>query len=275
MESRNILSATSLFCSQRNWPVLLRSIQNFNKTIYKKPSFSLEFNYLSGENIRLSFLAQENRAERLLKHTDEYFKNFFCKLKPDSRKQSGEIFKSFEQNNIYYGLYEPILIKKGEIKNYTLQFTLSKLIIAALKDEDHLDDETILTLAFYFIITVIKVIEEKFDLNKKILTGYFKERFQQLETFENTIIKAKYKENKSILLEIYNSIGGQEAPQWIKRWENFLLDFMNNNNTETKSKAILIFGQIRKQLGLNNIKESMLCYFIFRTLQGKTANSNC
>jgi hypothetical protein len=266
MESKNILAATSLFCSQRNWPLLLKAIDNFNKTIYKKSSFCLEFNYLSGENVRFSFLTQKKTAEGLLKHTDEYFKDFFCRLKPEIQKQSGEIFKSFEQNNIYYGLYNPAAISKVEEKNYTLQFTLSKLIVAALKDEDYLNDEIILTLAYYFAITFIKVAIKKFKVHKKVFTVYFRDQYHSLETLEHKVIDAKFKENKPILLEIYRSIGEKDSPRWIEKWEATLLELMQNNETEPALKTAQVFQYIGTQLGLNNAMKSMLFYFIFQIL---------
>jgi len=267
MHTKYILVATSLFCSKKNWPVLLKAIQRFNRTIYLKPFFCLELNYLSGENIRFSYLAKEVDAEQLVKHAEEYFLGFFNSIKPEIIQQTEGIFKNFEQNKVYYGLYNPIIIKKGERKYYRLQFMLSKLLIAALKDEHNLDSETILTLAYYFNITVIKTAVENFSVDGKQLIAIYRDRYYTSRGIGNKEMQSKFQENEHILLEITNSLGKKDSPRWLRKWKTFLVDFMNDESMETTFKTISIFEQIKIQLALNSKMEVMLCYFIFRVLR--------
>ena len=270
MESKSILAATSLFYNQRKWPSLLQAIQTFNSTIYKKPSYYLEFNYASGQNIRFLFLVKENDADQLLEQADHYFKSFFLHAKSDPPKLNGEIFKAFDENNIYYGLYDPIIIKKEDIIEYSSKFTLSKYMIEALRNEHYLDDETILTLAYYFSITIIKIAIELLPAIRNILIMYFKKSYFQSEMFDNKLIQTKFGENKNILLEILNSVGTTDAPFFIKKWKNYISkQFGTLQKEELETKIFPLIDQIKVQLGLNSAMKSMLFYFIFRTLSIK------
>jgi hypothetical protein len=271
MEIKNILIATSLFCNQKKWPSLLGAIQGFNTTIYKKPSYCLEFNYASGQNIRFSFLVNQHAADEVLQQTDHYFKNFFRGTKTEVARPNGEIFKAFDENNIFYGLYDPIVVRKGTLTNYSLQFTLSKYIIAALKNEDYLDDETILTLAYYFSVTVLKMAVQHLPLKKSMLIASFKKRYYQSELFDIKLIQAKFKENKAILLEIFHGVGTTDTPQFIRKWESYIVKLISTwRKEQLQTKIFSLIDQIEIQLGLNQAMKSMLYYFIFRTLSAKT-----
>lgn len=275
MKSKNILVATSLFCSRKNWPALLRAVDLFTKTIYERQFYCLEFNYLSGENIRFSFLTNEETADDLLKQTDQYFKDFFLKANSCNAEQNINkgIFKLFEKNTICYGLYEPITIRRNEKKNYVLQFTLSEVIIDALKDEEELDDEAILTFAYYLVITVIQTSVRNRLVQKKILFEHFEFSCRRAEQLEKEFINAKFRDNQPILEQIFDSIENKSSLVWVEKWKDFIVEIINKkDNLDANSKIFLLFDQIKLRLGFTQMMESLLNCFIFRIITKKIKN---
>ena len=131
----------SLFTKKCNWHYLLVAIESFvSQNSFSVVDFSVEFNFLCGENIRLAILVSEDSINELLSSIDDYFKRLFLdrNLSTDviSLPVPG-IFKPFEQNTIQYGLFE--ISHEKSTNEAKLSTNLSRIIVSALRD-DEIDD---------------------------------------------------------------------------------------------------------------------------------------
>ena len=153
--------SVSIFCNKSNWHTLLNNgIEPFVLADKNIINYTLELNYLSGENMRLSLLVDEIDAPVVAKSTDIYFKKYFSdaglSIRPITFPVEG-VFMPFQANTVQYGLYHHHIITRGEIERYELQINLSRILLVALKD-DIIDDQTILTFGFYLKMGLIKTL---------------------------------------------------------------------------------------------------------------------
>ncbi len=162
----------SLFSSKENWHrILSEAIAPFAETNRLLKAFKVEFNHLSGENIRLSLLTNIGNEALLAATAHSYFNSYFeeAKLPQQPLKLPVEgVFMPFPANTIQYGLYPPLTVGGDEVDQYALPVTLSKIMVAALQEE--IDDETILTFAFYLQIALVKTINKIAQNANVILT---------------------------------------------------------------------------------------------------------
>jgi|GEM_PF-1267958 len=272
MKNSMIWLSTSLFCSKCEWNKLFADgIVPFVKDNRILQAYTIELNYLSGENIRLSFLTNDADAQQLAKNTDGHFKDFFLSSNfssPDIKLPVNGIFKLFPVNTIQYGLYPPQEIERKEKENYSLSIELSQIILDALKD-DSIDDEAILTLAFYLQIGLIKVIN---DFDEKFINTLKTTTQRNFETISINIIKARFEESREILSEITTDIlhgaNKEDIPVWLEQW--MILCKTEIERVGKNMNATSVYGKIsnavRKHLGITPQMNDMLAYFIERSL---------
>ncbi|PJJ84441.1 hypothetical protein [Mucilaginibacter auburnensis] len=148
----------SLFCAKNNWNKLLEEgIEVFIKDQKAINNYAISFNFLSGENIRLSLQATREDALDVAKGADDFFKNYFSLANFTVKKirfPIDGVFKPMPMNSIQYGLYHGTPKTLDDVTNLT---NFSKILIRALK-ECTIDDETIITFAFYLQVSLIKIL---------------------------------------------------------------------------------------------------------------------
>lgn len=272
---------TSLFCSKSHWSYLIsEGIKPFLSKIDDQKSlksYQLEFNYQYGDNIRLSLLAQSEQAKTLSKKADAYFKKFFsiAALPTNETNLTDRgIFMPIPPNTIQYGLYKIESIA-NEKQSY-FQKELSLIIIEGLGKEN-IDQETIITFGFYLHIALIKLIKDKHEATVKELLQWYNSPALNVTDKEIDIefIKAKYEDNKEVLLEITDDImkppSFQEIPFWLKKWMKLCEDELNRDrrhNKETNQMTINtnIINIINKHLGITEKMKTLLFYFIRHTI---------
>ena len=284
--------ATSLFCGKSSWKhVIEKGITPFlsdpvNK-IYQN-SFLLEFNYLSGENIRFSPLVKEEDTIDVSEKLDSWFKNFFSLADLPQKRHKLPVkglFMPFPSNSIQYGLYDPIKIMGQEdYAEYKFRKGLSMIMIDALKDEA-IDDETILTFVFYLTVAWLKVIMITWpDVDKNLSQLYIRHEIHNGKKVDKDFISQNFEHNKEMLLEITSDIMAYSftkpvnIPSWLESWmqlcENEISKEKALHNSKESVKIIYrkTLSVVFQHLGITVNMRSILLYFIDRvfTDQGNT-----
>lgn len=268
----SIWLSTSLYCLRDDWHLLLSEAINpfFTTNLDRIEALVLEFNYIGGENIRMALLTNEGNADRLSSEADLFFKNAFLRLPFHNKKIALPVqglFLPFPNNSIQYGLY------RGDYRNYRLQKELSLLMIEALSEES-IDDETIVTFAFYLHISLMKVmLKYHTGSTEELLKLYHSSHSTGTEVSEFSLIKNKFEDNKDMLKEIFldimNPVIENTPPNWLSNWEAAIEDKVKQAVkfcSEAKLAIEVIHSRIayliNKQLTISGSIELLLFYFI-------------
>jgi len=284
----------SLFCCKNEWNRLFADgIAAFIIANDFSKAYTLEFNYIGGENIRLSLLTGKLNINQLTKKSREYFKAWFLKanlIVPEVMPVEESVSLPFPANSIQFGLYH-----REEKENQSLVTSLSQIILDVLK-ADLIDDETILTFAFYLQICLIKVITKidptfintlkpKFKYTKPdniendgtgvpavIKTEPMTEDTDVVNSFimDRISLYEKFEEYKKGLVEItgdiMNGVNEADILQWLKQW----LDTCRAELNEPVDKGDIaisykrIIDTVYRHLGITPEIGSMLAYFVQR-----------
>jgi len=268
-----IWMSTSLFCCKNEWNKIFSSgIIPFladEKTNKFLNAFRIEFNYLSGENIRFLLLTTEINAPKLAKHTDEYFKNYFFGANlyaPEIKLPVNGIFRPFLANTIKYGLYPPQTIANKEKEDYLFSIHFSQIILDALK-ENKIDNESILTFAFYLQLGLIKAIN--------IIYPGFAPDYVEDKLLDACIVKTQFEKSKEMLEEIARDImisrNGTEIAEWFVKWlTSCKSEIKRHEDIEVKTLYSNMVFVICKNLAITPQMNSMLSYFIEQVLLSKS-----
>ncbi len=256
--------SVSLFSGKANWHrVLGEAIAPFAQTDSLLKGFKVEFNYLSGENIRLALLTDLGNEEALAANADIYLKSYFVKANlpqlPVKLPVDG-IFMPFPNNTIQYGLYPAVTIAANELVQYNLPIALSKVIVAALQDE--IDDETILTFAFYLQISLVKAIYTLLN-NEDTL-------FALIPPLDNFKVDDNASSNLSLMKEITDDVMHTEEFESELDWLNGWIDDCKTAllaADNVKSIYHLRVQTVYSHLGLNMHGRDMLNYFVIKSLE--------
>jgi hypothetical protein len=272
-QQQMIWLSTSLFSSIANWHHILKEgVRPFIKSNKRVKGYTIEFNYLSGQNIRLALLTNEDEKQQVAQNADAYFKHYFATANlqqlPVKLPVVGGVFLPFPGNTIQYGLYPPVIVASDKLDQYTLPITVSKIMIAVL--EDDIDDETILTLAYYLQISLVKTIYQ--------LTGNERDLFATIEQANNFNADDNALSNLSLMKEITEDVMQTERfdseLDWLNSWiDDCKTAFLSVNKTEQDTNApvrsIYKFWiqTICYQLGINTYARHMLNYFVAKSLE--------
>jgi hypothetical protein len=273
----------SLFCSKNHWNALLaKGINPFISCLLRKnklTSFHVQLSYASGENIRLSLLTEAAEAEELAKRMDRYFKDFFSDAgfpKKEPQLPVVGVFLPFPANTIQYGLYSlsPNENANAVDKNdFRKEFSI--LIIEAL-GEKIIDEETILTFAFYLHVAWLKTMAA-FSDNQEELVQLYDQGASALKAgaMDPQFLINKYADNQDILHEITQDIlrhGSDVAcgsPAWLGRWMQFCEGVTEKawclpagQKVKFKAAHSQVARLINEQLGLTENMSRLLFYFI-------------
>lgn len=264
--------STSLFSNISNWhQIFQQGIRPFVENNNRVKAYTIEFNYLSGQNIRLALLTDEYEKQEVAKNTDAYFKDYFetANLQQIPVKLPiGGVFMPFPANTIQYGLYPPVTVGLDKLDQFTLPITVSKIMVAALQDE--IDDETILTLAFYLQISLVKTIYQLIDDEHEL--------FMNIVSVNSFNADDNALSNLSLMQEITEDVMQTEKfdseLDWLNNWiDDCKAPLLSVNKTEMdKSSTIKSFYQFRIQtvyrhLGINTLGGDMLNYFVVKSLE--------
>lgn len=264
--------SVSLFCSKKNWNrVLSEAIAPFAQTNSLLKGYTVEFNYLSGENIRLALLTDLGNEEGLVKTTDSYFKSYFEKARPPkaaAKLPVDGVFMPFPGNTIRYGLYPAVTIVASELVQYNLPIVLSNILVAALQDE--IDDETILTFAFYLQISIVKTIYK--------LVNNEDELFAIITSAHDFKADNNALSNLNLMQEItYDVMQTEEFDSeliWLNGWIDDCKAALSiagkteaNNISNIKSIYHLRVQTVYSHLGINMHGRDMLNYFVLKSLE--------
>ena len=274
MEDDYIWLSISLFCCKKEWnQLVLNGIEPFlnnKETTILLNNYTLELNYLSGENIRLSLLTAENKASLLAKHADEYFKRYFLNANlflPETHLPVDGIFMPLPVNTIQYGLYPPRKIARSEIEKDAFSTGLSSIMITALSD-DTIDEESIITFAFYLQTGLLKAITKTGVTVPETLKSEM--NFDQQQIY-NATIKLKFNDSKDILTEIADDVmmDIDNVPEWLKSWLLLCSSEIEKNRVvkidEVRSFYRKIVAIINRHLAIQPQISLMLSYFIENT----------
>jgi len=236
--------------------------------------FSVEFNFLCGENIRLAVLVLEDSVNEFVPAMDNYFKSFFAERKLRTTQMLlpvAGIFKPFEQNTIQYGLFDISNEKsQNEVK---LSANLSRVIISALKD-DEIDDETIVTFGFYLHAAIFKISQDRSDLINEVKSYYINYSLVTEAEISIGLIDDKFKSNKQELINIYQNIlieNQSDLPDWMAGWIACIKDEIETYSTSLTDilkaeKYYRIISIVNRQLGISRNSWLMISYFLRQTI---------
>ncbi|MGV8096400.1 MAG: glycosyltransferase family 2 protein [Mangrovibacterium sp.] len=275
--------SASLFCDQENWNKLLKDgINSLVKELkdIEACKFQIYFNRTNGSNIRFSLLTMQEQAGYLRERMDQHFENFFQSIHKKELKLSDEdIFMPFPSNSVQYGLYD--LYYNQELNAiYSFQEQYSRIIIDGLSEEI-IDDEAIITFAFYLHVALIKTLMNyyKGNVNELIL-------FYQTEDsyfWDSKLTRQYLLDNKEVLFDIVQDIedNWKDAENmdldWVKRWikicniqiqEQIVENVISAQETNDKIRKIqreLVFV-VNKQLGISGNLEKVLFYLLSQIL---------
>lgn len=264
----------SLFTKKRNWHYLLHEIDLFiTKNSPDVIDYVIEFNFLCGENIRLSILTLEDSAAQFAPIINSYFRSFFLNrnLRTDavSLPVNG-IFKPFNQNTIQYGLFD--ISFKNSTNEARLSSNLSKVILKALTD-DEIDDETIITFAFYLYTGILKASEDRSELIRELRNHYRPPLFVESD-ISVEFLDDKFKNNKQELLEVYKNIMAENQsnlPDWIIDW---ITCDKGENETGTHLTDISLIKKyheiisiVNQRLAISGNSWLVISYFLQQTIK--------
>jgi hypothetical protein len=268
---------TSLFCTKNNWGNVLAAVQLFlseeNANNHIK-AFTVEFNYMSGENIRFALFISTKKAVDLARHTDRWFKNYFATTNftiPEPALPLPGIFMPFPEKTIQYGLYKVVINNLPEEKvEDSLPCSISRTIVHALKDED-IDDQLILTFAYYLLLGLIKTIVKSSQIS---ITEFYQSYIDNKNApgvGGNDNMSGIISGNKDQLLQITDSIFNPQTqddiPFWLDQWMNLCEREIRNQAVHTNTNAGEaafrgIVYQVYKHLGINSKMGSLLTSFL-------------
>jgi len=292
MKNNRTWLSISLFCCKSEWNRLFANgVIPFITANDLLEAYTIEFNYTGGENIRLSLLTNRTNINELTKKAGEHFKAWFLKASPVTTEVSlsEEEDALFPANPVQFGLYPALEIVTEEKENYSLSISLSQIILGALKEEV-IDDETILTFAFYLTMCLIKVISSIHPGFINSLKPVFQpsapsQAGNEVTAMEPEEIEAvnalimdritlnqKFEEYKAGLIEItgdvMNSVNETDMLGWLKQWLNTCKTELNkpgeNGDIITTYKRII--ETVYRNLGITAETNSQLYYFVQRVL---------
>ncbi|HTH83012.1 MAG TPA: hypothetical protein VL490_08760 [Mucilaginibacter sp.] len=280
IEGNTTWLCTSLFCDKSSWPVILNNgISYFLKQIDKAgylTSYLLEFNELNGENIRFSIEVSKNRAEQIAKEMDVFFNAFFLDAitgqddEISSHLKVGELFMPFPQNTIQYGLYNYLPGNDCEDKHHALNVMLSSIIIDVLKDEENLNDEIILTFAFYLNLLLVKLIMDQECMPIAGLIDFYNNWGNKTNENINRSALTGSEETEDLMFEIaksvFNPLQVGDIPEWLDKWGASIkkeLTYSKTPKEEIHSTTVYV---IYSQLGINKYIRLLNFHFIHQVL---------
>lgn len=222
-------------------------------------SYLLEINYLNGENIRFAILSDDEN-QRIIELINFYSDNFCSNERLDKSKI-----------NIIYNLYTP-----AEPIEECKDCRLSSILLKVLQQEE-VNEEVIIALAFYLYIALIKTIINDNPTRVRDLLQLYP--LNESSPFIDDL-RLKFEESKQGLMEIYNDIiNGQDLPDWVNRWVRICRAELEKGQSSypiTKSN-LLIFNRIvyliYKHLGINENRSLLLSYFIRRVLLSNSSEA--
>lgn len=261
----------SLFCSREYQHILLyKGIKPFVKEASDQlllEAYQLEFNDTNGENIRLKLLTNQRNSKLLAEQASAYFKQFFIAVKlpfKEIQLPPDELFMPFNPNTVQYGLYT--IVSSNDLKGCQLETGFSHLMTEALENQV-IDEETIITLGFYFHIGLLKVLKQrKLDFAYKDVLL----RYTDYASTDPGSMHTAYQESKAMLLEIYQDIMEQERYDdipWLERWMHLCEEELNRqielagNQLNDIIQYRFIF-LVHTHLDINKYINFLLWYFI-------------
>ncbi len=272
MQQELIWLSVSLFCNKNNWNKLMTDgINVFVSSTPNLISYTIEFNYLSGENIRLSLLVNKSDAQLMAKSADEYFKAYFASANLTVKQAEPPfmgVFMPFPANTIQYGLYTPQPINTDEVERYQTAINLSAIMLEALQDE--IDDETIITFAFYLQMGLVRSlynylqgVDELFSITSELDVAYKAEGD----------LTSSYSLMDEITVDVMQSEKFDHELDWMNKWitqcKATLKVQTANSGKGIQAKQFYAnrMAAISRQLGLNNNSKNLLSHFIDRSLR--------
>lgn len=273
-EQNMIWLSTSLFSNKKNWHrVLSEAVAPFTESNTQINAYQVEFNYLSGENIRLSLLTELGNKEALSRKADNYFKNYFANAglftAPVKLPVDG-MFMPFPANTIQYGLYPPKTVNTEEPHHYIRSANLSKIILNALNDE--IDDDTTITFAYYLHIALIKAIHGYVNDPDVLFTIITANSSANVSNIHEPSVTA----NIDLMVEITHDVMKNEVfdieLDWLNNWFKLCKIYLQDIDNSTLDSASLNeyyqsnVGTIYKHLGLNAHGQYLLFCFISKAL---------
>ncbi len=264
---------TSLFAKKCHWGNILQDgiklfISDVSHAKWIK-NLSIEFNYLSGENIRFAVQVEMQNAEILALKLDTFFK-FYFKAVSFSKKELvlplPGLFLPFPSNTIQYGLY---IITNKDNELLTRLISITSFCLIAAFENCVIDEELLVTSAFYLHGTLFSYSEMLFEGNLNYLSFYDSEDSQsKKDVLDKSYLAEKYLENKQSLLEIKESLNNPNSLEfraslpWLSEW----LTAYETIVKERMSKEIEIYlsmsNCINAQLGLSDNMKLLVYYFV-------------
>ncbi|TDX00978.1 hypothetical protein [Dinghuibacter silviterrae] len=265
MQGKTVWLVTSLFCRRKHWNGV------FNTGI--KPfitegdilSYQIGLNYQGGENIRLAFLAEEDRAGDLALHARDYFQSFFSSaglVPSETGLPVKGIFMPFPCNTIQFGLYE------ASTSDHHIERAISDIMLQALPEND-IEEETILMTAYYLHISLLVTLCPYGGKEMAHYSPVYQSRLLTSETIDEPFKQNELNANRSIFMEVIRDISASRSgkemsiPSRLAQWMALCKRIISEMPASESHRYLSHY--INKQLGITGDMNILLNYFIYQT----------
>jgi hypothetical protein len=148
--------------------------------------------------------------------------------------------------------------------------------------DSKIDDETIITFAFYLHTAILKVSKDRSMLKYEI-ENYYSDAVSLTEGGVSIEFLAdKFKSNKQELVEIYQNImveNQPELPGWVADWIAYINDEIEMDSVNLKAvlpieKYYKIISMLNQHLGLSDNSWLMVSYLLQQTIYACRCDAN-
>lgn len=272
-----IWKSISFYCNISNWNLLLVKIKQFSDLHTGMiTSYQINLHYIAEHNIILYLLVSDKEKDSLDDIINVFFRDFIESLTV-THPFDQSTGNTYSQNFIQFG-QDGLSYSDDSFTNhkYLFQKNISDILIEALKDEPF-DKDTILVLAFYWHLILIKIFYVFFNsASDELLYPYHNDFLKQplelrrLHRISKKNINSFYSITNEIFL--YNNIT-KESMGWgdslMQLFSNYIdsnLSFYKNSsksyeyNIQNLQQDLMDF--INRHLGVEYSSHTFLYYII-------------
>lgn len=269
----------SIFYSKTSWyEIINECIYPFIKKENNIIEYFLQLNDEGGDNIRLCLITLKIKARCVAETAEAHFNQFLKKNNSNSKKvlvpKNEKFFLDFDNNNIYYGIYNFDIIKKPEIYR-PFQQSLSNVIIEVF----HTYKDSTINEELEISLQILTIFCNSINFNNDTIINFFdillKKEYSiynqnALEKIHKTN-QSNFNQNKSIIVEYLSQYRKNDCFVYEQKWQNILSQASKEFITILKIHIGSDKTRIEEELNYTidlicnsfNIKDKITLYYLF------------